>query len=119
MSELLHEAAHHVELAIEAIAVLCIAIGAVEAAIGVGRLMLRSRPTTSAKQEIWLGFAGWLVAALTFQVAADIVGTAIAPTWDEIGKLAAIAAIRTFISFFLDRDRERMLEERLQVENDR
>jgi uncharacterized membrane protein len=25
-------------------------------------------------------------------------------TWDEIGRVAAIAAIRTFLTFFLDRD---------------
>ena len=30
--------------------------------------------------------------------------TAIAPTWEDIGRLAAIAAIRTFLNFFLERD---------------
>jgi uncharacterized membrane protein len=46
------------------------------------------------------------VAGLTFQLAADIVHTAIAPTWDDIGRLGAIAVIRTFLSYFLERDVE-------------
>ena len=54
--------------------------------------------------------ARWLVAGLTFQLAADIVQTTVAPSWDEIGRLAAIAAIRTFLTFFLDRDIDTMRE---------
>ena len=41
---------------------------------------------------------------LTFQLAADIVESAFSPSWDEIGRLAAIAVIRTFVNFFLERD---------------
>ena len=37
-------------------------------------------------------------------VSADVVNTSFAPTWDELGHLAAIAAIRTFLSYFLDRE---------------
>ena len=51
--------------------------------------------------------ARWLVAALTFQLGADIVATSFAPTWDELGRLAFVAAIRTFLSVFLDREIER------------
>jgi uncharacterized membrane protein len=57
-----------------------------------------------ARRDVWLGFARWLVSGLTFQLAADIVQTTAAPTWDEIGRVAAIAGIRTFLTFFLDRD---------------
>jgi uncharacterized membrane protein len=110
MDVFLHAAAHHVELAIETIAILLVAIGAVEALIGACRLAL-SGASSGARQAVWLNFASWLVAALTFQVAADIVATAIAPTWEDIGKLAATAAIRTFIAYFLDRDKERILEQ--------
>jgi uncharacterized membrane protein len=48
-----------------------------------------------------------LLLALEFMLAADIVRTAIAPTWQQIGQLAAIAAIRTFLSYFLEVDLER------------
>jgi uncharacterized membrane protein len=45
---------------------------------------------------VWLGFGGWLLLGLEFELAAGIVRTAIAPTWTEIGQLGAIAVIRTF-----------------------
>jgi hypothetical protein len=41
---------------------------------------------------------------LQFALAGDIVRTAISPTWEEIGQLAAIAAIRTFLNYFLEKD---------------
>jgi uncharacterized membrane protein len=50
---------------------------------------------------IRLTFARYLVIALEFQLAADILSTAVAPTWDQIGKLGAIAVIRTLLNFFL------------------
>ncbi|NEN88580.1 MAG: DUF1622 domain-containing protein, partial [Okeania sp. SIO3H1] len=45
-----------------------------------------------------------LVLALEFLLAADIVGTAISPNWSDIGRLAAIAGIRTFLNFFLEKE---------------
>lgn len=108
MEALLHELAHYVALSIEGVGILVIAIGAIEALYGVVRVMLTTQLTDSEKEELWLRFARWLVTGLTFQVAADIVHTAIAPTWQEIGHLAAIAVIRTFISYFLDRDIEKV-----------
>jgi uncharacterized membrane protein len=50
------------------------------------------------------GDASRQVSGLTFQLAADIVESAFSPSWDEIGRLAAIAVIRTFLNFFLERD---------------
>lgn len=51
-----------------------------------------------------LSLAHYLVLALEFQLAADIIGTAIAPGWDQIGKLAAVAAIRTVLNYFLEKE---------------
>ena len=110
MEALLHTFAQYVELAIEAIAVLVIAIGSVEALVACFRVMLDRRAASGAKRRVWLHFARWLVLALTFQLAADIVHTAVAPTWDDIGRLAAVAVIRTFLTYFLDRDLERQSE---------
>lgn len=104
MEELLIQIARHVSLFLSAIAILVIVIGTVEAVIGIARLMLSGQASNSTKRAVWLQFAHWLVAGLTFQLAGDIVQTTIAPTWDEVGRLAAIAAIRTFLTFFLDRD---------------
>jgi uncharacterized membrane protein len=58
------------------------------------------------KKQIWRRFAASILLALEFALGADIARTAIAPTWAEIGQLAAIAAIRTFLNFFLERDLE-------------
>ncbi|MDP9399924.1 MAG: DUF1622 domain-containing protein [Actinomycetota bacterium] len=44
---------------------------------------------------------------LEFQLASDILGTAVSPTFAEIGKLGAIAAIRTVLNFFLAQELER------------
>jgi uncharacterized membrane protein len=69
-------------------------------------LLVMIRPATQDRpfHRVWLRYARWLVASLTFQLAADIVETTIAPGWEDIGRLAAIAAIRTFLNFFLERD---------------
>jgi uncharacterized membrane protein len=64
---------------------------------------------------VWLRYAHILVAGLTFQLAADIVGTTVAPTWEEVGRLASVAGIRTFLSYFLDR--EVAAREREEVED--
>jgi uncharacterized membrane protein len=45
-----------------------------------------------------------LAIALELLLAADILVTAVTPTWEEIGKLAAIVAIRTALNFFLERE---------------
>src|SRR5262249_34444347 len=68
--------------------------------------LLTGRATQGALRHAWLEFARWLVLGLEFMLAADIVRTVIAPTWQEIGQLAAIAVIRTFLNFFLERDLE-------------
>jgi uncharacterized membrane protein len=104
MEALLHEIAHYVALVVEAIAILIIAIGSIEALVNIFRTL--SRASGIQKRAVWLEFAGWLVAALTFQLAADIVNTSFSPTWDEVGRLATVAAIRTFLSYFLDREVE-------------
>ena len=61
-------------------------------------------PGHDAKEEIRLKLGRWLALALEFLLAADILRTAVAPTWDEIGKLAAIAVLRTALNFFLQRE---------------
>jgi uncharacterized membrane protein len=97
-------------LIIDGMALAIISFGAIEAFVRVVGIMLRPSAPNFDRRSIWLQLARWLVAGLTFQLAADIVETAIAPTWDEIGRLAAIAVIRTFLNFFLDRDVEQIRE---------
>ena len=58
----------------------------------------------------------FLALGLEFQLAADILGTAISPTWDQLGQLAAIAVIRTFLNFFLARETREAEAEIREVE---
>ena len=53
---------------------------------------------------------------LEFQLASDVLSTAVAPTFEVIGKLAAVAAIRTLLNHFLSKEREK---ERLEVDGER
>lgn len=55
-------------------------------------------------QTIRIQFGSSLTVALELLLAADILATAIAPTWDDIGKLAAIAVLRTSLNYFLERE---------------
>ncbi len=88
---------------IDALALLLIVAGTLEAFVRGLRLMIFPAPNHLGR-DIWLRYARWLVAALTFQLAADIVETSIRTDWDAIGRLAAIAVIRTFLNYFLERD---------------
>ncbi len=56
------------------------------------------------KLEIRLSLGKSLALTLEFLLAADILRTAVAPNWDDIGKLAAIATLRTLLNYFLERE---------------
>ena len=97
MEELFREIAATTALVLEAIAVVLIAFGSAQALLGIVRI-LGSRSDQLAARRVFLGLARWLVLALEFTLAADIVLTTITPNWQDIGQLAAIAAIRTFLN---------------------
>lgn len=103
MEEWLRSVTEYCVLLMNAMALIVIVVGTIEA-FGKGILTLLSSPTSHRNREVWLRYGRWLVVGLTFQLAADIISTSIAPSWNEIGQLAAIAVIRTFLNYFLDRD---------------
>jgi uncharacterized membrane protein len=104
MEAWLHVVTKHAVVLIDWMALVLIAIGTVEAFVNGLRAMLIQPGVGHASRGVWLRYARWLIAGLTFQLAADILETAIAPSWEDIGRLGAIAAIRTFLNFFLERD---------------
>ena len=83
----------------ETFSILIITIGIISTCYKVLRLFHLSWIETY--NEIRFTFSRYLVMALEFELAADIIGTAISPTWDQLGKLAVIAIIRTFLNYFL------------------
>ena len=104
MEELLKVIANHVALAVETVAVLIVAFGAAHALIDILAALVKGTRHPGWARSIWVTFGQWLLGSLQFALAADIVRSAISPTWEQIGQLAAIAAIRTFLSYFLERD---------------
>lgn len=100
--------AEWVKLCVELCGVLVIAWG-----VGISLFLYASRIFASKQQDfvaLRLSLARYLIVALEFQLAADIISTAIAPGWDQIGKLAAIATIRTVLNYFLEKEIEAEVE---------
>ena len=106
MESLMHDVEHLIALTIQSIAIIVVAIGSIQALVEGFRVTLARHTADAESRAMWLHYGRWLVAGLTFQLAADIVSTSFSPTWDEVGRLAAVAAIRTFLSYFLDREME-------------
>ncbi len=100
-------AVHWLRLAVETTGALVIALGVVIALVAFARALGRGKPADF--NAIRLVLARYLAMALEFQLGADILSTAVAPSWNEIGKLGAIAVIRTGLNYFLSRE---MQEER-------
>lgn len=93
----------------EFLSVLLIGIGVVLAAVYLIRLLVTGRRKTQrerrlAYQSARLILSRFLAMALEFQLAADLLGTTVAPSWDQLGRLGAIAVIRTFLNYFLARE---------------
>ena len=94
--------AEWVKLAVELCGVLVITWGVL-----ISLWLYAQRIFTRTEQDfiaLRLTLARYLIVALEFQLAADIISTAIAPGWDQIGKLAAIATIRTVLNYFLEQE---------------
>ena len=96
--------ADYAVIAIDAMAVMIIVVGTLEMFVACVRSIFAPSPTGRELRDGYLRYARWLMAGLTFQLANDIIISARAPSWDDIGRLAAIAFIRTFLNFFLERD---------------
>ncbi|HEV2557794.1 MAG TPA: DUF1622 domain-containing protein [Microvirga sp.] len=110
--ELLKTAALWAAAGAEALAVLIIGLALIEAAFHLVRGVMRSpaseRVTHREREEVRLHLGRWLVLGLEFLLAADILRTAVAPSWTEIGQLAAIAVLRTALNYFLQQEMERV-----------
>ncbi len=97
---------------VEGCAALLIALAAIQATIRAviqffRRSQIATQPEHPTTEDIRLRLGRWLALALEFELGADILRTAIAPTWIEIGQLAAIATIRTLLNYFLQQEIDR------------
>jgi len=101
--ELLRAAAQAVAAIVEAVGVAIVALAVLLAAARfVAALLHRTQPFPPEGLRLDLGRS--LALSLEFLLGADILRTAVEPSWDELGRLAAIAAIRTALNYFLQRE---------------
>lgn len=91
---------------VEFAAALIIAFAAVEATVKALVLFFKRDATAEQKTDVRLTLGRWLAVALEFELAADILNTAVTPSWNDIAKLGAIATLRTALNYFLEREIE-------------
>lgn len=107
---------------LEAISVLCIVVGLFKTVRLWGGRRRQSRGQEFPFNQVRLAFGSWLALALEFQLGADILGTTVAPTAQDLVRLGIIAVIRTFLNYFLGKEmemelaleRERLAQEQLR-----
>lgn len=88
---------------VEAVGAAVIFIGAVWTAARFVLTGIRYR-SAAVFTPIRLSLGRFLTLGLEFQLAADILRTAVSPSFGQLGRLAAIAAIRTALNYFLGRE---------------
>ena len=107
MEEYLITAVDYLRLVVEAIGAAVVGFGAVATAVRYVLSLIGLRKDTNTQIRLYLG--GFLALGLEFQIGADILSTAVAPTLDAVLLLGAIVVIRTVLNYFLSKelDRER------------
>ena len=110
MEELLVVAVGYLRLSVEALGAAAIGIGAAATVFRYVLSLLDLRKYALSDLRLYLG--RFLALGLEFQLASDILATAVAPTFEEVQLLAAIVVIRTVLNYFLQKELD---QEREQV----
>lgn len=105
MEEYLVTAVGYLRLVVEAIGAAVIGYGVLATTFRYVLTLIGVREDTNNEIRLYLG--QYLVLGLEFQLGADILATAVAPTLDEVILLGAIATIRTVLNYFLSQELER------------
>ncbi|AHY48095.1 putative membrane protein (plasmid) [Rubrobacter radiotolerans] len=105
MEEILVTAVGYLRLTVEAIGAAVVGFGVLATTYRYLLTLAGLREYTNNQIRLYLG--RYLALGLEFQLGADILGTAIAPTIDDVILLGAIAAIRTVLNYFLSQELER------------
>ncbi|MDQ7787911.1 MAG: DUF1622 domain-containing protein [Thermodesulfovibrionales bacterium] len=104
MQDIVKLIANYTAIVAEAIAVVFIIIGMLGALVIYMRKTFLFRQEYKAMTESRTHLGHILSVALEFLIAADILKTAISPTWEDLGQLAAIVGIRTVLNYFLSKE---------------
>ncbi|SDY77901.1 Uncharacterized membrane protein [Geodermatophilus africanus] len=115
MEEVLRDALGVLVPVVEACGAAVIVVGALWAFVRFVVVGMRDRDAR-AFVPVRLTLGRFLALGLEFQLASDVLRTAVAPSFRELGQLAAVAAIRTALNYFLareiDEERRQLAEER-------
>ncbi len=103
MEEIARQITINVSHAVEVIAAVIIGIAVAKALLSYVAVLYSSKRTIS-KEAIRVQFGSSVAVALELLLGADVLATAVAPSWDDIGKLAAIAILRTALNYFLGKE---------------
>jgi uncharacterized membrane protein len=109
------DAVGHLVTVVEAAGAVIIGVGALVSFVRLLMIAFTSRRTADFV-SVRLALGQFLALGLEFQLAGDVLKTAISPSFSDIGQLAAIAAIRTALNWILRREID---EERRQVAQNR
>jgi len=103
MEEIAKTITLYISHTLEIISALVIAVALVGLAVNYSRSYLSAKNGLSAMEARML-FGSAVAVSLELLLGADVLATAVAPSWDDIGKLAAIAVLRTGLNFFLEKE---------------
>lgn len=104
MNDLILPFARTISNAIEIIMVLVVVAGCLVTLVSLTLSIMKGLRLPEHIRVIWLSFAAWILLGLEFALAADLIDTVASPSWEEIGRFGAIAAIRIALGYFLGRD---------------
>ncbi|MGK7929199.1 MAG: DUF1622 domain-containing protein [Spirulina sp.] len=90
-------------LLLEAISIFCVLVGLLKALLSFPGWNAAQRSATPFL-KMRTSFGRWLSLALEFQLAADILGTTIEPSFEELIRLSIVAVVRTFLNYFLEKE---------------
>ncbi|MEO6734014.1 MAG: DUF1622 domain-containing protein [Ferruginibacter sp.] len=103
MEEIAKKITVNVSHAVEILAAIIIGLAVVKTMYDY-LLLIKPGKIVINKEQIRVSFGSSVAVALELLLGADVLATAIAPSWDDIGKLAAIAVLRTALNYFLGRE---------------
>lgn len=108
MEEIAKQVTVQISYTVEILAAVIIGIAVLQTLFSFLSLFFKPSGKKITKEEIRLQFGSSVAVSLELLLGADVLATAVAPTWDEIGKLAAIAILRTALNYFLEIELNKM-----------
>ncbi|MEP7318637.1 MAG: DUF1622 domain-containing protein [Panacibacter sp.] len=105
MEEIAKQVTINISHAVEILAAFIIGVAVIKTVLNYFSLLKYSK---ISREEIRVQFGSSVAVSLELLLGADVLATAVAPSWDDIGKLAAIAVLRTALNYFLEKELKHM-----------